>query len=116
MGTPAVGRVEFIDTDANQLWTVGWEQPLQTWFASVEPWPPATNADDPQLDVLGTTSLEIGTSDELLHQLTTGYGVEIYLIEIPRGVTTGWRVSAGWVDRLPALSRAAVRCPTGCTP
>ena len=73
-----MGRVEFIDPDAGQLWTVGWEQPLQTWFASVQPWPPARDSqDDPQLDVLGTTYQEVWTHDELLHQLRTGYGVQV---------------------------------------
>ncbi len=73
-----MGRVEFIDTDAGQLWTVGWERPLETWFASVEPWPPAGDAlDDPQVDVLGTTYQEVWTSDELLQQLSTGYGVQV---------------------------------------
>lgn len=73
-----MGRVEFIDPDADQLWTVGWDDPRQTWFAAVEPWPPETGAvDDPQVDVLGVTYREVPTSDELLHQLSSGYGVQV---------------------------------------
>lgn len=72
-----MGRVEFIDPEAGQLWTVGWEPPLRTWFASAEPWPPATDDPDVQVDVLGGTYREIGTPDELLNRLATDYGVQV---------------------------------------
>lgn len=72
-----MGRVEFIDTDSARLWIVGWEPPLQTWFATYEPWPPDPDAvDDPLVDALGTSPHEVPTAAALLDRLRAEHGVD----------------------------------------
>lgn len=70
-----MGSVEFIDPADDRLWTVGWEPPLHTWFASHEPWPPLEDVD--RVDVLGRSDREIPSPMDLVERLQDEHRVKI---------------------------------------